>query len=134
MYKSLSSWSISLVYTSNLNWFQSGFKSVQGSCVNAPNSLWKLLSVSHVHNGCGLAKPVPGSRYRLDQHKNLYPYIIIQRTLSHIVKEPTVKNRGFFSGFDLFGPTVHDELPVSHHTPNSISHHGPSHKIAQISL
>ena len=34
------------IYTSTLNRFQSGFKSVWGSCVNAPNA--KLLYVNHI--------------------------------------------------------------------------------------
>ena len=47
---------ISPIYTSALNRFQSGFKSVQGSCVNAPNAL--ETTFCKPHNGCGLAKPV----------------------------------------------------------------------------
>ena len=39
---------LSPVYTSTLNRFQTGFKSVWGSCVNAPNALWKLLYVNHI--------------------------------------------------------------------------------------
>ena len=30
------------------NWFQNSFKSVEGSCVNPPNALWKLLSANHM--------------------------------------------------------------------------------------